>query len=112
MSPGYMPGARPARFAPNQPKLPLLSVKERPVQPFGRESVTHPPAARGAPFEVRVAVRFTVPPRGPEARDTVVGDGVLVPLPLNLSDWLPEGRLPRILMPRHAEPDAAGPQVS
>ncbi len=71
----------------------MLSVKVLAVQPFGSESVTDPPAARGAPFEVNVPVRFTVPPWGPDAGATVVAEGLIVPVPLNVTDWLPEGAL-------------------
>src|SRR5260370_41334153 len=80
---GYTPAPRPANLAPPQPKLPLLSVKVLAVQPFGSGRVTDPPAARGAPFEINVPVRFSVPTWGTVAGATAVLVGIIRPRPPN-----------------------------
>src|SRR5260370_36100433 len=108
----YPPGEGPAGLAPPQPKLPWLSVNDWPLQPLGSESVTIPPAASGAPFDVRVPVRFTVPPRGPDAAATTIVEGFIVPMPVNVTDWLPDGALSRMVMPPLWLPEGLGVKVT
>ncbi len=79
---------------------------------MGSERVTHPPVARGAPFEVNVPIRFTMPPWGPEAGETLVVEGLIVPVPMNVTNWDPEGALSKMVKLPVWGPEVGGVKVT
>jgi len=42
----------------------------------------------------------------------VVVEGLIVPVPVNVTDWLPEGALSKMLMPPVWEPEVVGVKVT